>query len=136
MLLDPPANILRPARSVATSDHTTADHDPYDPYDPYPSLKGTEELLDVFRTKILGSFPFMIMPIYVDAHQFRAERPFLWLCIVAVASRSSHQQAALGKKLRMILGQKMLVECERTLDMLFGIIAYIGWSGIAKPCIH
>lgn len=37
------------------------------------------------------------MPAYSNACQFHREHPFLWLCIMAVATRSTKQQAYLGR---------------------------------------
>lgn len=65
--------------------------------DLYPSLAEAEEQLNFFTTQMLGFFPFIIMPAYSNACQFHREHPFLWLCIMAVATRSTKQQAYLGR---------------------------------------
>ena len=51
---------------------------------------------------------------------------------MAVASKSTEQQVALGKEVRLALGRKMLVEGDRSLDLLFGILVYTGWL-VAPP---
>ena len=55
------------------------------------------------------------------------EHPFLWLCIMAITSRSSTRQTILGKEIRQTIGQRLIVDGERNLDLLNGLIFYGGW---------
>jgi hypothetical protein len=59
--------------------------------------------------------------------QLQYERPFLWLVIRAICSRSRARQNALGLEIRKILAQAMLLDCSRSLDLLFGVMVYAAW---------
>ena len=129
VFVNPPSNFFQPGRSAPpssaptaypTPDSTTASY-------PYPSLDEASDLLSIFEDQMLRYFPFMKMPSYKDPHDFRNQHPFLFLCIMAVTSKSTEQQVALGKEIRSTVGRKMLFESERTLDLLFGLLVYSGW---------
>ena len=92
-----------------------------------PSLYEAEEFLKIFRTQKSKYFPFVHIPSTTSAQQLHQERPFLWLCIMAMSSNSTSQQLALGSKIRHAVGRKMLLEYEKNLDLLLGLLAYIGW---------
>ena len=97
-----------------------------------PSPHEAEEYLDIFRTQKSKHFPFIYIPSTTSAQQVFQERPFLWLCIMAMSSKSLSQQLALSNKIRNILAQQMLLENEKDLDLLLGLLAYIGWYVIVK----
>jgi hypothetical protein len=98
-LVNPKASFFPPPKRRNVPSHSAGYPTPSDSSssDYYPSLAEAEELLHFFRTQMLSGFPFMVMPIYANSYQFQREHPFLWLCIMAVTSRSTEQQAALGK---------------------------------------
>jgi hypothetical protein len=87
----------------------------------------TEEYLHVFRTGNLKSFPFVYIPEGTTPAQIRKERPFLWLNIIAICTQSRPLQQALSTQIMEILGQQVLVKSERHIDILLGLIAYVGW---------
>jgi len=70
----------------------------------------------------------MYIPPTMTAVEFRRERPFLWMCILAVATKSARKQQLLGAKIRRILADKLIVENERSIDALLGLLAYMGWA--------
>jgi hypothetical protein len=86
-----------------------------------------DDNLKTFKAIKLKRFPFIILPESQTAQDLRQERPFLWLCIMAVSSKSSVQQIALEKELRTIIGRQLLLEGEKTLDLLLGVMTYIAW---------
>ena len=92
-----------------------------------PSPLEAEECLTSFRTHKSKYFPFVYIPPATTAHQLRQERPFLWLCIMTVASRSISQQQVLGSKVQNTLAQEMILKSEQKIDLLLGLLAYIGW---------
>ena len=104
---------------------------PYDAVEPSPV--DAEEHLTVFHTHKSKYFPFVYIPSTTTAQQLREERPFLWLCIMAIASRSTAQQQVLGSKIRRTLAEEMLLKSEQNLDLLLGLLAYVGWYGIFQP---
>lgn len=92
-----------------------------------PSPLDAKQYLTTFRTQKSKYFPFVYISPATTAHQLRHERPFLWLCIMTVSSRSISQQQALGSKVRHQLWEKMVLQSEQNIDLLLGLLAYIGW---------
>jgi hypothetical protein len=124
--LHPPIPTLATPNVASTS---TAHNSPmaYSPYLFESSLKEADESLKIFRTYKLKHFPFIVLPASITAQELRRERPFLWFCAMAASSKSSTQQIVLGKEIRLIVGRQLLLEGERTLDLLLGLLAYIAW---------
>ncbi|KAK1714396.1 hypothetical protein BDP67DRAFT_618253 [Colletotrichum lupini] len=87
-----------------------------------------EALFEAFRGQNLKYFPFLNFKATMTAEELRGERPFLWICIMTVASRVSSQQLALGQRVRQIVSHKLLVENERSIDYLLGLLVILGWA--------
>jgi hypothetical protein len=83
--------------------------------------------LDRFRDHMIPFMPFLVLPPSLSAQDLNKERPFLLKTILAVASRDFHRQFAIKKWLLKHLADKMVVNGERNLDLLLGILTYIGW---------
>ncbi len=77
-----------------------------------PSSQEAQEYLRDFRCRRLPHFPFMYIPFRTSADELRSARPFLWLCIMAVSTRSTSKQAELYEEIRNIIAQMMVVELE------------------------
>ena len=103
----------------------------YDAAEPSPVV--AEECFATFHAYKSKYFPFVYIPPATTAPQLRQERPFLWLCIMTIASRSTSQQQVLGNKIRDTLAQEMLLKSEQSIDLLLGLLAYIGWYSISTP---
>jgi hypothetical protein len=101
------------------------------PYE--PTLPEAEENLNIFITKQLKYFPFVYISPTTTAEQLRQERPFLWLCIMAISSKIIAQQQSLNKRIENIVAQRLLYESEYSLDLLLGILAFIGWYETPEP---
>lgn len=98
-----------------------------------PSPVEAEQNLLHFQTYKSKYFPFMSLPSTTTAKQLRQDRPFLWLCIMAVGSKSTSQQQALGSRIRQTIAQELVVQSERSIDHLLGLLTFIGWYGISQP---
>ena len=92
-----------------------------------PSLDEAEEFLKSFRLHMAPWFPIIIVPESTTAQELRRYRPFLWLCIMSVTSKSTVQQKALGKEVKITLGRELLVEGKNNIDLLLGIIVFVAW---------
>lgn len=98
-------------------------------------MPGPEDISDVeadncfayFRSK-LKYFPFMHIPSDLTVTRLREERPFLWLCILAVSTKSSARQISLGSKIRRLIAEKLLIHHERSIELLLGMLAFQGWA--------
>ena len=97
-----------------------------------PSALEAEQYLTIFRDHKTEYLPFIYIPLTTTADQLRQERPFLWLCVMMVASRSTSQQQVLGNKVRDKLAQDMVVKSEQNIDLLLGLLVYVGWYGAVK----
>ena len=97
-----------------------------------PSPLEADQCLTIFRIHKSEYFPFVHIPPTTTANQLRQERPFLWLCVMMVASRSTSQQQVLGNKVRDKIAQEMVIKSEQNIDLLLGLLAYIGWYGFVK----
>jgi hypothetical protein len=98
--------------------------------DGQPSPAEAEEYLINFQTNNSKYFPFVYIPSTTTAQQLRQERPFLWLCIMTVGSKSTSQQQVLGTKIRKTVAQEMIVQSEKSIDLLLGLLIFTGWYGI------
>ena len=94
-----------------------------------PSVEEAEAYLQAYRETKSPYFPLVLLPA-LNAQQFRQERPFLWLCIMAVSSNNSEQQQALGKEIRLTIGREMLLEGKNNVDLLLGLLIYTAWCVI------
>jgi hypothetical protein len=92
-----------------------------------PSEIEAEKSLEYFRTYKSRSFPFVHISSTITASHLKQERPFLWLCIMSITSRSSLQQRELGSRIREVFAQEVVVQLNRNMDLLLGILAFIGW---------
>ncbi|MCJ1399412.1 hypothetical protein MMC11_002614 [Xylographa trunciseda] len=93
-----------------------------------PSLVEAEEYLLNFQTYKSKYFPFIYIPASTSAQQLRQERPFLWLGIMTVGSKSTSQQQRLGSRIRQTIAQEMVVQSAKNVDLLLGLLAFIGWA--------
>ena len=107
---------------TAASSQTPISHDTME-----PSLAEAEMCLTAFRVYKAKYFPFVYVPPTMTAQQLRCERPFLWLSIMTISSNSIARQQELGGKLRDILAQELLHTSGQNIDLLLGLLAYIGW---------
>ncbi|KAI1753423.1 hypothetical protein F4782DRAFT_94942 [Xylaria castorea] len=121
--------VVTPA-STAHATCSTADStpSPAPALDVLTSAAEAEETLALFRLHHLQFFPFVYLPLQMTAAQLQRERPYLWLNISAICCRSPVKQAALSHQIREELARRILVSCERTLDMLLGTLCLLGWT--------
>lgn len=86
-----------------------------------------ERRLQRFRTRHLALFPMLRISEHETAQSVRLQRPFLWLNICAVCAGSVAEQCALGDKAREVLAKRVIVDCDRDLDLLEGLLVYLSW---------
>lgn len=83
--------------------------------------------LENFRNRHLKFYPFIYIPPDVTAAKFRQERPFLWLNIQAISTRSTEAQGRNGIFIRESLARRTVVEGERSIDLLLGLLSHLAW---------
>ena len=95
---------------------------------PLESDRECSEYLEAFRSVITPMCPIVCLPLGLTVDEMKEQRPFLWLVIRAVCSKVSTRQKALGLEVRKEMGRLILVENSKTLDLLLGILVYVGWG--------
>lgn len=92
-----------------------------------PSPENAELYLVNFRTNFINHLPFLVIPPSVTAYRLRQERPILWLCIMAVASKNTNEQIILSKRVKEVFGMEAYVRGTRNLDFLLGVLVFATW---------
>jgi hypothetical protein len=82
-------------------------------------------------------FPFVVIDDRISAEELRRAKPFLVeVVLVAGLYKDSGQLTARGKEVVSHLSQRMLLDGEKSLDLLQGLLVYISWYGHRRPvCI-
>ena len=89
--------------------------------------KQAEQLLLSFRSKA-QFLPFVHLPQDATIPSLSRNSPFLLLAILTVASSSDpklHHQ--IDHEFRRVLSSKVIVEGQKSLDFLQGLLVYIAW---------
>lgn len=60
--------------------------------------------------------------------ELRQNRPFLWLNIRSVCCKSSHEVITIDNEIRAILAQKVIIDLERSMDLLQGLLVFLIWT--------
>lgn len=86
------------------------------------------EYLEYYRSKN-KYYPFVLISPHESLDTLRRERPFLLLSVLAMSAIQSPTklQRALDLELRESLSRKTIVNGEKSLDILQGILVYIAW---------
>ncbi|CAF3463849.1 unnamed protein product [Fusarium graminearum] len=105
---------------------------------PEPTPEEAEVYLRKFKTW-LEKFPCIVLPQDMTAAALRKEKPFLWLCIMNITSMSVEQQIKMKDQVRQEIATRIIINHERSMDCLQGIICYVTWasttSSPGKPFI-
>jgi hypothetical protein len=88
-----------------------------------------DELLTIFRKEMQPGFPFIAISDSITAFDLRQDRPSLFTAIMAVVSRNSRRQRALGKVFMKQIADRVVVCVERNMDLLLGTLTYGAWYG-------
>ncbi|KAI1743151.1 hypothetical protein F4680DRAFT_368734 [Xylaria scruposa] len=87
-----------------------------------------EKTLVLFRDNHLKMFPFTYISSGTTAAQLQRERPYLWLNIRSLCTKSPSQQSALFGQCRELLVKKTFIDAERNLDLLQGLLVLLAWN--------
>ncbi|PLB54152.1 hypothetical protein P170DRAFT_346654 [Aspergillus steynii IBT 23096] len=92
-----------------------------------------EEALNAFRTEKLPWMPIMHIPETTRPEDLKKEYPFVWLCIRAIQNKCTPHTRILCDRVREEAGRRMMLECEKSFDLLQGSLIYLGWVTFACP---
>lgn len=85
------------------------------------------ESLQLFRSQN-ASFPFIVVPSHLSIDMLRRERPFLLLTILLLGShKNAEMLPALHHDVKETISQKMIIEGEKSIDLLQGLLVYLCW---------
>jgi hypothetical protein len=87
----------------------------------------TEPFFYIFKEYHLRFCPLIYFPAVLTAEQLQNDRPFLWLAIRAVCTKSPVHQHELGTQVREVLAKRVIVDGERNMDLLLGLVTYLCW---------
>lgn len=86
-----------------------------------------EDFLRFFRTKACN-FPFVLVSPQTSLDSLRREKPFLLLSILAFSAYENYKlQQVLELEIREQLSRKVIVNGEKSMDLLQGLLLYICW---------
>lgn len=90
-------------------------------------VESDETLLLIYRNQLSNPLPFVIIPASTTSRQLQATRPFLMKVIRMVASvRHLRLVRGLSRALMEHISNAMLIKSERSLDLLQGILVFLG----------
>jgi hypothetical protein len=116
---DPPSTALGPLSPIALDI----------PVDSV-TKREAEERLATFRRAFIPMFPFIHIPTTTSASDLRREKPFVWLVIMALATKVVSKQFDLADHIWKIISRRVLCEQHASLDLLLGIICFSSWYEI------
>ncbi|KAJ5224376.1 uncharacterized protein N7469_007879 [Penicillium citrinum] len=93
-------------------------------------------ILRIFNTQMVHLFPFVVIAPHVTAEQLRQDKPFLFLNISMVACQKSSQQRELYRIIKEYVAEHIVLQNERSLDLLQGLLVFLAWfiSHPPAPC--
>lgn len=94
----------------------------------YADEQEAQLVLNIYREKLAPHFPFIVVPPNVTPQELRQTKPFLYRVIMALAcQRSSSHQQILSDSVRNVYINSVLVSGEKNLDLLQGLLVFLGW---------
>jgi hypothetical protein len=84
--------------------------------------------LGMFQRDFVNYFPFVVVPPTVSVEALRHDNPFLFLCIMAVASFEEPMlQRRRGQEIKKQICDRLVMGHEVSMDLLQGLLVYVAW---------
>lgn len=80
-----------------------------------------------FRKSMLIFLPFIHLPESMTAQRLRDTYPFLWFNIMTVTCQNADRRMVMADAVKKFMAQKMVVDHEKSLDLLLGLLVIMGW---------
>ncbi|GAB1316133.1 Transcriptional regulator WAR1 [Madurella fahalii] len=93
-----------------------------------PTALEAEENLTTFRKCLLIFLPFIHLPETMTSQKLREIYPFLWFNIMTITCKNADRRLVMSDAVRKFLAQKMVVDHEKSLDLLLGLLVMMGWT--------
>lgn len=94
------------------------------------SWRDANEAVDEYRNSRMCGFPFVDVDVDVSAQELFLAKPCLLRALLATTTTgafSLRRQAAMKRNMAAYLGQHLLMNEERSLDLLQGLLVFIAW---------
>lgn len=92
------------------------------------SVDKGDELLDLYRNEYSDQFPFVPIPDDLGAIDLAEQRPFLFRTIVQLTSpQTPVLQRSLSRWFRIYIAEHVIVDQEKSVQLLQGKLVYIAW---------
>ncbi|KAJ6016076.1 hypothetical protein N7540_010667 [Penicillium herquei] len=132
--LDRMVELLAASEKSAKDLQSNTSHSP-EPSPPMPDTQTAnklsdhegEALLEIFRTRMVPLFPFIVVPPHITAAQLRREKPFLYLNIAMIACQDGPRQRIMVKTIKKYISEHIVAYGEHSLDILQGLLAHVAW---------
>lgn len=86
-----------------------------------------EESLAKFREAFLSTFPAVHIPEGTKAAELRAQKPFLWLVVMALTAKDVAMQFAMEETILGVISKRVVVQQLASLDLLLGVVCFASW---------
>jgi hypothetical protein len=83
--------------------------------------------LATFAAHMFKFFPFVYVPPNTTASELGAQRPFLVLCMAAIACKQAERQRELFGMMRETMARRLVIAVEPSIDLLLGLLTFLGW---------
>lgn len=91
------------------------------------TVQEAEALLDSSLVEY-GGFPWIVFPSELPFSQFRRQRPFLLLALLALASRKQAKlYGSLQSEFKKTMSGKVIMDGVPDVDLLQGLLVYLAW---------
>ncbi|KAK3946003.1 hypothetical protein QBC46DRAFT_349276 [Diplogelasinospora grovesii] len=96
------------------------------------SWEQAELALDEYKTNFMPNFPFVLLESGTTAQQLSSKKPFVFRAVLLAAARLPlERRKQMKRNLAAYLGQHLLVNEERSLDLLQGLLIFIAWADLS-----
>ncbi|KAF9872396.1 C6 transcription factor [Colletotrichum karsti] len=103
----------------------------------YLTIEQADEYLNIYRTRMVPHFPFLPIDPSVTATQLHKEKRFLFWCIMqALAPQTAPVQKSVDDWIRQHAAMHIIVNRERKLELLQGLLLYIACFAWGDIHIH
>ncbi|OHE96889.1 hypothetical protein CORC01_07856 [Colletotrichum orchidophilum] len=90
-----------------------------------------EEYLSIYRTRLVPNFPFVPIEPEITARDLHNQKRFLFWCIMqAVVPQTASVQKAVDDWVRKHAAMHIIVNKEKKIELLQGLIVYIAWGDV------
>jgi hypothetical protein len=109
---------------------------------PLETEEELQNVLDTYRTKMFQFFPVVILGPEITVEYMAAKRPMVWLVLRTICSKKLTRQLALYEETKRLISSKLVVEGERSFDMLVALVLYANWGWFfcakanSSPSLH